>query len=201
MMFRTQSPSLAFWVAVTLKIVLIGLLAFGAFSGLQQFEGKAFLWRLITYPVGALAVPICWLAFARKSPFPYVADILLTLPFLVDTGGNSLDLYDTVEWWDDANHFVNWALLSGAVAALMVRVKARSRETIGLVVGFGAVTAILWEIAEYYAFIRASPELAAAYTDTLGDLGLGLAGSIFVGLVAAVLSQQRRSRSSNSPDQ
>ena len=200
-MFRTQSPSPAFWVAVTLKIVLIGLLAFGAFSGLQQFEGKAFLWRLITYPVGAFAVPICWLAFARKSPFPYVADILLTLPFLVDTGGNSLDLYDTVEWWDDANHFVNWALLSGAVAALMVRVKARSRETIGLVVGFGAVTAILWEIAEYYAFIRASPELATAYTDTLGDLGLGLAGSIFVGVVAAVLSKQRRSRSSNSPDQ
>ena len=200
-MFRTQSPSPAFWAAVTLKIVLIGLLAFGAFSGLQQFEGKAFLWRLITYPVGAFAVPICWLAFARKSPFPYVADILLTLPFLVDTGGNSLDLYDTVEWWDDANHFVNWALLSGAVAALMVRVKARSRETLGLVVGFGAVTAILWEIAEYYAFIRASPELATAYTDTLGDLGLGLAGSIFVGLVAAVLSQQRWSRSSDSPDQ
>ena len=200
-MFRTQSPSPAFWVAVTLKIVLIGLLAFGAFSGLQQFEGKAFLWRLITYPVGAFAVPICWLAFARKSPFPFVADILLTLPFLVDTGGNSLDLYDTVEWWDDANHFVNWALLSGAVAALMVRVKARSRETIGLVVGFGAVTAILWEIAEYYAFIRASAELATAYTDTLGDLGLGLAGSIFVGLVAAVLSKRRRSRSSNSPDQ
>ena len=197
-MFRTQSPSLAFWVAVALKIVLIGLLAFGAFSGLQQFEGKAFLWRLITYPVGAFAVPICWLAFARRSPFPFVADILLTLPFLVDTGGNSLDLYDTVEWWDDANHFVNWALLSGAVAALMVRVKARSRETIGLVVGLGAVTAILWEIAEYYAFIRASPELATAYTDTLGNLGLGLAGSVFVGLVAAVLSEQRRSRSSNS---
>ena len=200
-MFRTQSPSLAFWVAVALKIVLVGLLAFGAFSGLQQFEGKAFLWRLITYPVGAFAVPICWLAFARKSPFPFVADILLTLPFLVDTGGNSLDLYDTVEWWDDANHFVNWALLSGAVAALMVRAKAQSRETIGLVVGFGAVTAILWEIAEYFAFIRASPELATAYTDTLGDLGLGLAGSIFVGLVAAVLSKQRRSRSSNSLNQ
>ncbi len=201
MIFGAPARSPAFWVAVTIKVVLIGLLAFGAFSGLQQFEGKAFLWRLITYPVGAFAVPICWLAFARKSPFPYVADILLTLPFLVDTGGNSLDLYDTVEWWDDANHFVNWALLSGAVAALMVRVKARSRETIGLVVGFGAVTAILWEIAEYYAFIRASPEFATAYTDTLGDLGLGLVGSIFVGLVATVLSQQRRSRWSNSPDQ
>ena len=180
--------SLSLWIAVAIKVALIGLLAFGAFSGLQQFEGKAFLWRLITYPVGAFAVPVIWAIFARRSPFPYVADILLTLPFLVDTVGNSLDLYDTVEWWDDANHFVNWALLSGAIAALCVRNSYGARETLGLVVGFGAVTAILWEIAEYFAFIRSSSELATAYTDTLGDLGLGLAGSVFVGLIAVVLS-------------
>ena len=200
-MSGAYASSPALWTAVALKVVLIGLLAFGAFSGLQQFEGKAFLWRLITYPVGAFAVPICWAAFARKSPFPYTADILLTLPFLVDTGGNSLDLYDTVEWWDDANHFVNWALLSGAVAALMVRAKALPRETLGLVVGFGAVTAILWEIAEYFAFIRSSPELDTAYVDTLGDLGLGLAGSILVGLIAIILSNRRRSRTSKPPVQ
>ena len=200
-MSGAYASSPALWTAVALKVVLIGLLAFGAFSGLQQFEGKAFLWRLITYPVGAFAVPICWAAFARKSPFPYTADILLTLPFLVDTGGNSLDLYDTVEWWDDANHFVNWALLSGAVAALMVRAKALPRETLGLVVGFGAVTAILWEIAEYFAFIRSSPELDTAYVDTLGDLGLGLAGSILVGLIAIILSNRRRSRTSTPPVQ
>ena len=193
--------SLSLWIAVAIKVALIGLLAFGAFSGLQQFEGKAFLWRLITYPVGAFAVPVIWAIFARRSPFPYVADILLTLPFLVDTGGNSLDLYDTVEWWDDANHFVNWALLSGAVAALMVRAKALPRETLGLVVGFGAVTAILWEIAEYFAFIRSSPELDTAYVDTLGDLGLGLAGSILVGLIAIILSNRRRSRTSKPPVQ
>ena len=120
----------------------------------------------------------------------------------MDTAGNSLDLYDTVEWWDDANHFVNWALLSGAVAALMVRAKARSRETIGLVVGFGAVTGNpVGDRRILCVHPARRPELATAYTDTLGDLGLGLAGSIFVGLVAAVLSKQRRSRSTNSPDQ
>ena len=47
----------------------------------------------------------------------------------------------------------------------------------GLAVGFGAVTAILWEFLEYYTFIRHSPELRTAYTDTLGDLALGLTGS------------------------
>ena len=36
------------------------------------------------------------------------------LPFLVDVTGNSLDLYDTLDWWDDLNHFVNWLpLLTG----------------------------------------------------------------------------------------
>jgi hypothetical protein len=57
-----------------------------------------------------------------------------------------------------------------------------SWTTLALVVGFGATTAILWEIAEYLAFIRNSPELATAYVDTLGDMALGLVGSFLAGL-------------------
>ncbi len=81
---------------------------------------------------------------------------------------------------------VNWALLSGAIGVLARRSRIRSWETLAFVVGFGAVTAILWEVAEYFAFIRRSPELATAYTDTLGDLALGLTGSVLAGLVAAL---------------
>ena len=66
--------------------------------------------------------------------------------------------------------------------------------TLTLVVGFGAVTAILWEIAEYLAFIRNSPELATAYLDTLGDLTLGLAGSSLAGLAAALAPRRDGSR-------
>ena len=51
----------------------------------------------------------------------------------------------------------------------------------GLCVGFGATTAILWELLEYVTFIRHSPELKTAYHDTLGDLALGLLGSIVAG--------------------
>jgi len=179
------------WLSAALKIALIGLLAFGAFSGLQQFEGKAFFWRLVTYPVGAFSIPICWAIFARNSRYPGVSDILLTLPFLVDTVGNALDLYDTVVWWDDANHLVNWGLLAGAIAALAVRNRMGVLASFAVVIAFGAVTAILWEIAEYYAFIRVSDELATAYTDTLGDLGLGLAGSAIAALVASALCRRQ----------
>ena len=38
---------LLFWLNIGLKALFVGLLAFGAFSGLDQFEGKAFGWRLI----------------------------------------------------------------------------------------------------------------------------------------------------------
>ena len=181
----------AFWFNLALKAALVGLLAFGAFSGLQQFEGKAFLWRLLTYPVAALVVPVSWAALGRTVGYPYAVDLLLTLPFLIDTTGNALDLYDSIWWWDDANHLVNWALLCGAVGALAWRNRTRSWETLALVIGFGAVTAILWEIAEYVAFIRNSPELTTAYTDTLGDLSLGLTGSLLAGLAAALVPHRR----------
>ena len=50
----------------------------------------------------------------------------------------------------------------------------------------------LWEFAEYFAFIRDSPELATASTDTLGDLALGLTGSAVAALATASLWSRLR---------
>jgi hypothetical protein len=181
----------AFWLNIAVKAALILLLAFGAYSGLERFAGKAFGWRLIGYSVAALIVPAIWAARGRRSPYPYASDILFVLPFLIDTVGNALDLYDTIDWWDDANHFVNWVLLSGALAAALTRTHIRGAELFGLVVGFGGVTAILWEIGEYFAFIRNSSELSSAYTDTLGDMSLGLSGSALTATVAVVVLRRQ----------
>jgi hypothetical protein len=167
-----------------LKVLLVALLAFGAFSGAQQFEGKAFGWRLLTYPLATLVVPAGWWLLQRPRPYPAAVDNLLVAPFLIDVLGNAFDLYDQVWWWDDANHFVNWALLSGALAALLIRLRGGRWTAIALVVGFGATTAVLWELAEYVAFIRNSSELDTAYEDTLGDLALGLAGAMLAAMVA-----------------
>lgn len=182
----------ALWVDVAVKLSLVLLLAFGAFSGLERFAGKAFGWRLLGYSIAALLVPAIWVARGRRPPYPFAVDTLFVLPFLIDTAGNALDLYDTIDWWDDANHFVNWGLLSGAIAFALARTEVRRLELFALVVGFGAVTAIGWELGEYFAFIRGSPELATAYTDTLGDLTLGVSGSTVAGAIAAV--SRRRSR-------
>jgi hypothetical protein len=140
-----------FWVDVAVKVALVALLAFGAFSGLEQFEGKAFGWRLVFYPLSAVIVPVGWRLAGKPKPYPYALDILLVSPFLVDVAGNTFDLYDSIEWWDDLNHFVNWGLLSLAFGHLVLRFRLARVETFALVVGAGAVAAILWELGEVIA--------------------------------------------------
>jgi hypothetical protein len=125
--------TLAFWLDLAVKLSLLLLLAFGAFSGLERFAGKAFGWRLIGYSVAAFLVPAIWAARGRRPPYPFAVDTLFVLPFLIDTIGNALDLYDTIDWWDDANHFVNWALLSGAAAVALRRTHVNRAELFSLV--------------------------------------------------------------------
>jgi hypothetical protein len=185
----------AFWLNVAVKAALVGLLLFGLASDLPRFQGKAWLGRTLAYPVVALIVPVAWALYRRhrKRPvaYPYALDILLVLPFLIDTVGNAANLYDTVDWWDDANHFVNWAILTAAFGQLLLRLPVGRLSAAAIAIGFGAVTAILWEIGEYFAFIRNSPELDTAYTDTLGDLSLGLSGSVVAALVTyAIVTRQ-----------
>ena len=190
----TRSVSNALALDVALKLALVGLLVFAvARPDLPQFHGKSMTGRAIGYPIAALVVPVAWWLLSRSRPrrYPFPVDILLVLPFLIDMAGNAASLYDTVSWWDDANHFFNWAILVAGFGVLLLATQLDSWPIFGLAVGFGAVTAIIWELLEYITFIRNSPELKTAYHDTLGDLALGLSGSI----VAATLVVAFRRRS------
>lgn len=180
--------SVRLWLDVAVKLALGSLLVFAVFRrDLPQFSGKAVVARALLYPVAAAIVPAVWLARGRKDRYPFDLDVLLVLPFLVDTAGNAANLYDTIDWWDDANHLVNWGILVAGFGRLLVRLPVGRLETFALGVGFGAVTAVLWEFAEYFAFIRNSPELDTAYTDTLGDLALGLSGTTAAALLTTTL--------------
>lgn len=165
------------------KLATIALLALALTApDLPQFQGKAFVARAIVYPIALALLPAIWLVlWRRRYPFPVPSDILLGLPFLLDMAGNALNLYDSVPWWDDANHLVNWALHTAAIALLLRAFGLGPWARFGLGVGWAATTAILWELGEYVAFVPNSPEAATAYVDTLGDLALGLVG----GTVAA----------------
>jgi hypothetical protein len=171
-------------------VILIGIAI--AYPDLGNVRGKASGVRDIAYPLGALVVPAIWWFRWRDRPYPWLGDALVTLPWFTDTLGNRLNLFDTVDSFDDWMHFVNWALLTAGVLILTLRRTAGPRETIERALAFGVTAALGWEIAEYFAFIRHSSELKTAYTDTLGDLSLGSLGSILAGIVVYVLWRGRK---------
>ncbi len=176
-------------VNVAVKAGFAALLVFVALRhDLPQLQGKAIPLRLVTYPIALLLVPVVWALKGRPAPYPHDIDALLAAPFAIDLAGNALDLFDSVTWWDDANHFVNWALLVAAAGRLLRRARAPRPTAIGLAIGFGAVTAMLWEFGEYLTFVQHSAERFTAYRDTMGDEALGLCGSV----VGAVLATARR---------
>jgi hypothetical protein len=124
----------------------------------------------------------------ERHPLPWNGFALIMLPFLIDVTGNSFDLYDTVTWWDDANHFVNWVFLCLGSGLLLRRgLDGWPRWGFALLVtGFGALLAVLWELGEWYTFIRHGTELDTAYTDTLGDEALGTLGGLVAALILVV---------------
>jgi len=178
----------------------VGLLVLALLApDLPQFQGKAFAGRAIAYPIALMALPVAWQLFGlRRIPFPVRSDMLLGLPFLIDMAGNSLNLYDSIDWWDDANHLGNWALHTTAIV-LLFRMFGQPRAVqVAAGIAWAGATAILWELAEYVAFVPNSPEAASAYRDTLGDLALGLAGGT-VATLALVLVPRVRARAVAEP--
>ncbi|TDD62500.1 hypothetical protein E1263_03415 [Kribbella antibiotica] len=177
------------YAALIAKVLLFALLLTALiWPDLSGIKGKASGARLVVYPLGAMVLPLWWWAYGRTRSklhhaFPWPADLLLTLPWLIDLLGNRLNLFDTVTWWDDAMHFVLWGFLTaGALLAFAPR-NLSLAVTAFVALGFGTTAAVIWELGEYVAFVRHSPELQSAYTDTLGDLALGTLGALLAGLL------------------
>jgi hypothetical protein len=196
---RTRGRAWAPWVCAALFALTVGQLLVATLApDLPQFSGKGFGARLALYPVMMLAAPVSWWVASRRvssspSLMPWWGFAWIMLPFLVDVTGNTADLYDSIGWWDDANHFVNWFCLSLGAGLLLVRAPVALPGWLLalLVTGVGAAMAIGWELGEYTAFIRANPaELATAYTDTLGDEALGTLGAALAGLTLTRLPRR-----------
>ncbi len=178
--------------AVAAKLVLFALLVAAVFwPDLSGLKGKASGARLVVYPLGAMVLPAYWyLRYRGRRAFPWLADLLVTLPWLIDLLGNRLNLFDTVSWWDDLMHFALWALLTAGVLLAFTAGTTSRGLTVMVALGFGTTAAVIWELGEYVTFVRHSAELQTAYTDTLGDLALGTLGALLAGLV---VGQVRRS--------
>lgn len=190
------------WVPAVVLGLTVAQLAFATFvPGIERFEGKAFPVRLVANPLMMLAAPALWWWHQRRrsrsDPAPWGAFTLVMSAFLIDVTGNSLDLYDSVGWWDNFSHFLTWAPLCAGIGLLTCGGVRPRWAVLAVVTGLGAVLAVVWEVGEWYTFIRRGTELEGAYEDTLSDELLGLLG----GFVAALFvvwraASSERARSS-----
>lgn len=197
-----RTARLALWVALLLFVATVAQLAVGTFvPGIDRFEDKAFGFRLVLAGVAMLALPVGWLLARRRRPdlppVPWWACALIVASFFFDALGNSLDLYDSWEPFDNVSHLVTWFLLLWGLGLVLAMTSIRPRWALGLaIVGLGAALAIVWEAGEWLTFIRQGKELDGAYEDTLSDLVLGLLGSAVA--AAAVLIGVRRGTSAST---
>lgn len=170
---------------VVAKSVLLFLLALVAVDPeWGNLEGKAPVTRAIAYPMFAFVLPLLWGAFGRRRmPFPWAADLLVTLACFSDILGNRLDLYDRVEWFDDWMHFMDTGFVSAAVVLITLDSSASRAAVVERAIAAGLTASLVWELFEYVSFVTRSIELAWAYADTLGDLTLAWLGSVVAALV------------------
>lgn len=179
-----RSRPAAFWAAMTILALTVVQLAAGAFGNFDQYDGKGFGYRLLVYPILMLLVPAVWWWRTRDADaMPWGAFALIMAPFFIDITGNTVDLYDSFEPWDNINHFVNWMLLLWGCGLLIARANVQPRWLLVFgITGLGAILAVGWELGEWYTFIRRGTELDGAYEDTLSDELLGTLGA-FVGAI------------------
>ena len=184
------------WLPALILVLTMGQLAVAQWvPGIERFADKAFGARLVAYPVMMLLVPAIWWVVVkrknREAEPPYVAFALIMLGFLVDTTGNSLDFYDTLTWWDDMNHFVNWVFLNAGIGLIIAAAVHPMWARILLIAGLGSILALGWELGEWYTFIRHGTEIETAYEDTLGDMTLGTLGGTLAALVVARVTSRQ----------
>src|SRR3954454_3910767 len=148
-------PNWARDAALAAKVLLFGLLLSALiWPDLSGIKGKASTARLVVYPIGAMVLPLWWWAYGRTKSrlhhrFPWTADLLMTLPWLIDLVGNRFNLFDTVDWWDDAMHFILWGFLTVGVLLAFAPPTLSRGLTAFVALGFGATAAVIWEVGEY----------------------------------------------------
>lgn len=157
-------------------------------AGDERFAGKALGPRNVGILLGlSMLFPILHWIYHRWERYPLWYDDLYLSIFWLDMSGNSLNLYNTVEWWDHVPHF------HGPGALAMVLVGAFGLQALAAV-GFSTMLHVLLEVQEYYGDVLLGTHNVKGIADSINDLAYGLAGVILYGLVAKRWMYLRRRR-------
>jgi hypothetical protein len=187
------TPADVAWVAaITAAKASVVALALDAFlnSSSPRYSGKAMRIRAIGYAGGMLLVPIAWRLRGRPQPYPRELDMAVTLPLLVDAGGNAIGIYQRAHV-DDLIHFADGATVASVVGALATPRVKTSWEAAGVATMAGIAAAGLWEIGEWVGMKLGAKGMDLTYDDTITDLAETAAGALLGGFVTLLRHPSR----------
>jgi hypothetical protein len=154
-----------------------------------RLRGKAIRTRAVGYTAGLFLVPVIWRLLPDRGRYPRGLDLAVTIPLLIDAGGNALGLYEGAHL-DDAVHFINAAIVSGVAGALFATRTDEPWQAAMAGTGTAIAGETFWEIAEFVAMKAGADGMDLTYEDTMADLAESFAGAI-VGGVATWLRMPR----------
>jgi hypothetical protein len=161
-------------------------------SSAPRYSGKAMRVRALGYAGGLLAVPLVWRLQGRPQPYPREIDLAITLPLLVDAGGNAIGIYQRAHV-DDLIHFADGATLASVVGALATPRTRTSWEAAGVAALAGMAAAGVWEIGEWIGLKLGARGMALTYEDTMTDLAETMSGAL-LGAAITLLRHPSRLR-------
>ena len=154
-------------------------------------------WGAVSFWVTALA--LLGVFASRFLGLRAALDIALGLTLLTAAWSSVLDLYAAIPAWDLVVHFAATGLIAAAlyIAAQrrgIVPPVASVPAAAVLTAAFGISAAVVWEIAEWAGHTYIDPTIFVGYTDTIGDLAAGAAGSVVAGCSMRLLTARGRVR-------
>jgi hypothetical protein len=177
---RERSPLVEIGLATAIVITKVMTLAFAvdAFVNADspRLRGKAIRTRAIGYAGALLIVPAIWRLLPERGRYPRALDLAVTVPLLLDAGGNALDLYEEAHV-DDVVHAVEAAIVSGIAGALIASHVDERWQAAVAGAGVSVVSATAWELIEYGAMKLGADGMDLTYDDTMADLAEGFLGA------------------------
>jgi hypothetical protein len=192
---RPPTPGDLAWVAaITAAKGAVIALAVDAFlnSSSPRYHGKGMRLRAIGYTGGLLIAPVAWRVRGRKEPYPRELDLAITIPLLIDAGGNAIGMYRSARM-DDLVHFLDGAIVSSVVGALATPRTRTSWEAAGVGALAGGALAGIWEIGEWIGLKLGAKGMDLTYDDTMVDLVETMAGGL-LGAAVTLLRHPSRLR-------
>jgi hypothetical protein len=149
--------------------------------------------RAVGYAGGMFVAPLAWRLRGRHEPYPRELDLAVTLPLLIDAGGNAIGIYQRAHV-DDVIHFADGALVAAVAGALATPRVRTSWEAAGIGAAAGGTLAGLWEIGEWVGLKLGAKGMNLSYDDTMLDLMETMAGAVLGGVVTLLRHPSRLRR-------